>query len=105
MALQISACSVGAFPSPSYPQTRLADPAEAISRLIRMDTLDLLGLSRHLFPRLVAVVVLLALILAPNFCAGLILRAAESRARQITTMFDHAFRSTLDRPRRHRPLR
>jgi len=64
-----------------------------------MDPLELLGLGHRLFPRLVAVVVLGALIFAPNFSAGVIMRSAESRARLITTTFEHALRSTLDRPR------
>jgi len=68
-----------------------------------MDTFELLSLGRNLFPRLVPVVVVLALIFAPNFSAGLILRAAESRAQQITSMLGHVLRAPLEHQRRHRP--
>jgi F0F1-type ATP synthase membrane subunit b/b' len=56
-----------------------------------MDTLELLGLSRRLFPRLAALAVFVALYFAPNFSAGLILRAAESRAREVTKALEDAF--------------
>lgn len=70
-----------------------------------MDTFDPLGFGRILFPRLVAAVVLLALILAPNFSAGLIMKAAEGRTRQFTKMLDPALRSAFDGPPRHGPRR
>jgi hypothetical protein len=70
-----------------------------------VDTFDLIGLGRQFFPRLVAVAILLALMLAPNFSAGLIMRAAESRTRQFTKLLDPTHRSAFDSPPRHRPRR
>jgi hypothetical protein len=66
-----------------------------------MDVLELLGVGQRIWPRLIAVLVIGAFVLAPHFSAGIIERAAEVRARQITSLLDHALSSVALRPDRH----
>ena len=74
-------------------------------RLYAMDALELLGIGRRIWPRLVAVLVIGAFVFAPHFSAGLTERIAEARTRQITSLLDHALRSVVHHPGRHRSRR
>jgi hypothetical protein len=70
-----------------------------------MDTLELLGIGRQIWPRLVAILVVGAFVFVPHFSADVIERAAEVRARQITSLLDHALRSVVHHPGQHHSRR
>lgn len=69
------------------PSSIAADP---LPKLRRMDVLEGLALARHFCPRLVAVLILAALIFFPKPSYGLIEAAARSRAQEFTSLLLHA---------------
>lgn len=61
-----------------------------------MDLLEFLALARRIWPRFVALLVLAAVILAPQPTASLVEGVAEARARQVVSLLDRALRSALE---------
>jgi hypothetical protein len=69
-----------------------------------MDPLDVFAVSRRIWPRVTAAIILAALLFAPRPTGSLLERAAEIRTQRIVTMLEQALDSTLhtqaDHPRR-----
>jgi len=69
-----------------------------------MDPLGSLELARRIWPRVVSLLLLTAVVLAPRPTAALIEGAAEARARQIISLLDRALESALKPESGHRHL-
>lgn len=65
-----------------------------------MDTLDILGLTQRLWPRLVALVVAASILVFPQVARAVLREAVEARAAQITRILRQATKSTLAHERR-----
>jgi len=70
-----------------------------------MDLLEALSLARRIWPRLVSLLVLAAVVLAPRPTASLIEGAARARAQQVVSLLDRALETTLKPEPDRRPHR
>lgn len=59
-----------------------------------MSPLDVLSLAGEIWPRLVGLVVCLALVFFPHTTASMIVKEAEAKAAQMTSLFEHALLPT-----------
>jgi len=70
-----------------------------------MEILEALGVARHFWPRLVAVLVAACFCFALQCSAAVIEQAAKERTQQITSLLSHALKSAVADSRQHRQRR